>query len=344
LANTAVDAAADLVTDDDLQLALYLLFELHYSGNVMADEPGASSSGTDWEWDADLLRTREVLGCAFENQLRETYVPDVPDDLRNVPERLFAMAQAEPVRPSRGRRGPTSLPSFVARQATLDQLREVLVLRSPYQLKEADPHTFGIPRLHGRAKAALVEVQSDEYGGGRADRMHSELFARALRAVGLDDRPNAYLEAVPAVALASVNALSHLALHRRLRGALCGHLAAFEMTSSLPAKRYVAGMQRLGLGEDAWTFFDEHIEADAVHEQIAARDLCGGLLDDEPELAADVLWGAATCLGLDGRNADHVLAAVAGHRSALRVPVPEPGDALVSGTPPLVLLPGDPEE
>ena len=323
LAAVAVEQADDLVVDDDVQLALYLLHELHYSGNSLAtaDEP----DGPDWEWHPGLLRCRQVLTRAFEHQLRDTYARSAPGDLADVPAVLFAMARGDLAGDSgsgalaNGRRRPTSVASFIARQATLEQLREILVLRSPYQLKEADPHTFAIPRLRGRAKAALVEVQADEYGGGRADRMHSELFARSMRSVGLDDRPNGYLDVVPAVVLAAVNALSHFALHRRLRGALCGHLAAFEMTSSLPAKRYVAGMQRLGLDEDAWLFFDEHIEADAVHEQIAAGDLCGGLLDDEPGLAADVLLGASVCLGLDARVSEHVLSAWTGRCSALHV-------------------------
>jgi hypothetical protein len=277
-----------------------------------------------------------VLSGAFDRQLRDTYSLAVPGDLADVPAVLFAMARGDHAGGSAS--GPTahaprlatSVASFVARKATFEQLREILVLRSPYQLKEADPHTFAIPRLRGRAKAALVEVQTDEYGGGRADLMHAELFARSMRSLGLDDRPNGYLDAVPAVVLAAVNALSHFALHRRLRGVLCGHLAAFEMTSSLPAKRYVTGMRRLGLDEDAWRFFDEHIEADAVHEQIAARDLCGGLLDDEPELAADVLLGASVCLGLDARVSEHVLSSWTSRHSALRVELPDatlPDDA-----------------
>ena len=36
------------------------------------------------------------------------------------------------------------------------------------------------------AKAALVEIQSDEYGGGRPQRMHAELFAKTMRGLGLD--------------------------------------------------------------------------------------------------------------------------------------------------------------
>jgi len=198
---------------------------------------------------------------------------------------------------------------------------EQLVLRSPYQLKEGDPQTWAIPRLRGRAKAALVEIQSDEYGGGRADRMHAELFARSMRSLGLDGTPNAYLDHIPALSLANVNVLSMFGLHRRLRGALCGHLAAFEMTSSLPSKRVVAGMQRLGLGQDSWEFFDEHIEADAVHEQVAAHDLCGALAAAEPELVDDVLLGATACLELDARVATATLTAWRSGRSALRTPV-----------------------
>ncbi len=56
--------------------------------------------------------------------------------------------------------------------------------RSAYQLKEADPHSWAIPRLSGPPKAALVEIQADEYGGGRPDRMHAELFADAMEALG----------------------------------------------------------------------------------------------------------------------------------------------------------------
>jgi hypothetical protein len=64
--------------------------------------------------------------------------------------------------------GP-SLSSHLARNATQEQYAEFLMHRSVYHLKEADPHSFGIPRLGGTPKAALVEVQADEYGGGRPE-------------------------------------------------------------------------------------------------------------------------------------------------------------------------------
>ena len=183
-----------------------------------------------------------------------------------------------------------------------------MVHRSAYQLKEADPHSWALPRLTGPPKAALVEIQADEYGGGRPERIH----AHAVRRVDGGARPRsdaygAYLDAIPGVTLATVNLMSLLGLHRRWRGAIVGHLALFEMTSSIPNRRYANGLRRLGFGEAATDFFDEHVEADAVHENIAAVDLAGGLVRQEPELGADVLWGARALAALDARWAAHVL-------------------------------------
>ena len=273
-------------TDDDVQLTLLCLYELHYRGIAGVDDA--------WEWHPDLLGLRARLEAPFEAELRRT-VP-VPScerhDQAGVAERLFRLAASDD--------GP-SLSRVVARKATEQQLCEVLVHKSIYQLKEADPHTWAIPRLAGGPKAALVEIQADEYGDGDPGRMHAELFALAMRAFGLDDTYGAYVDHVPAETLASLNAMSLFGLHRRLRGAVVGHLAALEMTSSLPNRLYGNGVRRLGHDEVAATwYFDEHVAADAVHEQIAGRDLAGALAEQEPALVDDILFGAACCLALDG--------------------------------------------
>jgi hypothetical protein len=90
------------------------------------------------------------------------------------------------------------------------------------------------------------------------------------------------------------------------------------MTSSEPSRRYSAGLRRLGFDERTTVFYDEHVEADAVHEQIASVDMCGSLVAEEPELAVDVLFGAACCLAMDGVAAHHLLGAWEAGRSALR--------------------------
>jgi hypothetical protein len=302
--------AADPIADDDLQLALYLCYELHY---------GALDGVEDaWEWDPGLLAFRAMLERAFEAAQRAA-VPARSVRPRDVGSALQALVAEESVPPT------PPLSRFVETRASAGQVRELLVHRSAYQLKEADPHSWAIPRLSGAPKAALVEVQADEYGGGRADRVHATLFAQAMAALGLDPAYGAYLDRLPGITLATVNLMSLCGLHRRLRGAIVGHLAAFEMTSSLPNRRYANGLRRLGFADPAATaFFDEHVEADAVHEQIAAWDLAGGLATAEPELAADIMWGAAALLTLEARWAERLVTAWRRGASSLLVPLAQP--------------------
>jgi hypothetical protein len=103
-----------------------------------------------------------------------------------------------------------------------------------------------------------------------------------------------------------MNVISFFGLHRRLRGALVGHLAAFEMTSSLPNRAYGRGFRRLGFEDEATRFFDEHVEADSVHEVLAC-DLATLVATREPELAGDVVFGATAMTLLEDRFADRVL-------------------------------------
>ena len=304
---SALAGGTDVLRDDDLQLALFCLYELHYGGIAGVDDR--------LEWSAELLAARAAIETRFEAALRAAVpIPPRPEPTAAaVADALFALTSADS--------GP-GLARYVARKATLEQLREFLVQRSIYTLKEADPHSWGIPRLTGRAKAALVEIQSDEYGAGRPGRIHSAIFAATMRTLGLDDAYGAYVDLVPAVTLTSVNTMSLFGLHRRLRGAIAGHLAAFEMTSSIPNRQYGNGFRRLGFGEDTTWYFDEHVEADAVHEQIAARDLAGGLVEGEPALLDDVLFGAAACLTVDGWAGEQQLTAWTAGASSLRTPLP----------------------
>ncbi|MEA2357837.1 MAG: hypothetical protein QOI62_1097 [Solirubrobacteraceae bacterium] len=292
--------------DEDLQLALYLCYELHYRGLDGVDER--------WEWEPSLLRLRRAWEQAFESGLRELVGP-VPADgpvAEETDVELRAAIDADDGR---------SLSQHLERHGTLEQVLEFVVHRSAYQLKEADPHSWAMPRLWGPPKAALVEIQADEYGGGRAERIHAELFATTMAALGLDATYGAYLDHIPGVTLATVNLMSLFGLHRRWRGAIVGHLAVFEMTSSVPNRRYGAGLRRLGFGSDATGFFDEHVVADAVHESVAAVDLAGGLVRQEPALAGQVLWGARALLALEALWAEHLLSAWEAGRSSLRTPL-----------------------
>lgn len=304
LARDAAAATPDSLRDDDLQLTLFVLYSLHYV-------PGGWVRG-EWEWNSELLAARAAIEERFERDLREQVpVPDALPGAAGIPALLFELTSADS--------GP-SLSRYLAKKATLEQAQEALIQRSIYTLMEADPHSWAIPRLQGRAKVALVEIQSDEYGGGRAPRMHQTIFKRALDAAGLDSRYGAYVDVVPALTLASLNTMSLFGMHRRLRGAIVGHLAAYEMTSSIPCRKYADGYRRLGFADDVIDYFEEHVEADAVHEQIAGRDLAGGLAEDDPETIPDIVFGAAACLYVDGLVGEHMLSSWERGEPSLRRP------------------------
>jgi hypothetical protein len=93
------------------------------------------------------------------------------------------------------------------------------------------------------------------------------------------------------------------------------------MTSSAPCRRYARGLRRLGADDDTCDFYDEHVTADALHEQVAMHDLCGGLAEAEPELTEDIVFGAAVCLHVENRLAEHILAQWDARRSSLRTPL-----------------------
>ncbi|MFE4258859.1 iron-containing redox enzyme family protein [Streptomyces sp. NPDC056883] len=295
-------AVAVLVADpwgEDLQLALHLLYELHYRG--------FEGVGDDREWDPDLLRLRQAMETRFLHALR-TELADAP---RSV-EEAFAPLLVEPVDLT------DSISHLLETQGELWQLREYAALRSLYHLKEADPHLWVVPRLTGRAKAAMVAIEYDEFGAGRAADIHAQLFADLMDDLGLDPTYGRYLDHAPAPVLATVNLMSLFGLHRALRGALVGHFACVEVTSSPGSRRLAKAMRRCGAGPAAERFYAEHVEADAVHEQVVRREVIGGLLADEPHLEPDVAFGCAATVLLEDRLGAHLREAWENGRSALR--------------------------
>ena len=305
-ADPAADPAAADPYGDDLQLALYCCYELHYRGFAgVADE---------CEWSPGILALRRELERVFERAVRADVAP--ADGTR---EEVAAELEGLLEEPVEGR-GPSW---HLRRDGEVWQLREYVAHRSLYHLKEADPQAWVIPRLAGPAKAALVGVEHDEYGAGDPDRMHARLFADMMAALGLSPAYGHYLDAAPAATLAEVNFMSLCGLHRRLRGALVGQFAAVELTSSPGSERLVRGMRRLGCPEAAVAFYDEHVEADAVHEQVVRHGVVTPLLAAEPLLAGDVALGIRGSGMLGERFGTMLLDAWAARRPSLRVPLPD---------------------
>lgn len=283
----------------DLQLALYVCYELHYRGFAGVDPA--------WEWDTTLLELRAQLEQVFLDSVRQD-IGRIPSDTTANSE--MAAAATEPVHGS----GPSW---YLRDHGTWEQAREYFVHRSLYHLKEGDPHAWIIPRLTGQAKASFVAIEFDEYGAGRGPRTHQQLFADLLTAAGLNADYLAYLDVVPAESLAVVNLMSLFGLHRRWRGAAAGHFAATEITSPPGASRLVAALRRMGAPEPCVAFYAEHVEADAVHEQVVRTDVVGDLLHRAPQLETDVVFGMRAREAVENRLADLMTTAWSAGRSSL---------------------------
>jgi Iron-containing redox enzyme len=297
--------AVDVLNDDDAQLALTCCYELHYESFLDVDDR--------WEWSPDLLELTSRLERAFEARLFDEVGAPSQVAAKGVVPALLELVHAD---------GP-SLSRFLEERGSRDHMREFCVHRSEYQRKEADPHTWMIPRLRGRAKAAAVTIQYDEYGEGVPDAMHAELFATTMEALGLDPTYGAYRDLLPAATLATGNLVTMLGLHRRWRAACVGHLAVFEMTSVTPMTRYSSALRRLGIDEDARRFYDVHVEADAWHEQVAQHELVAGLLDTDPDAGGAVLFGARALMEVERRMTATMLDAWARDDTSLRARLPQ---------------------
>ncbi|MEU6328820.1 iron-containing redox enzyme family protein [Streptomyces sp. NPDC047049] len=286
----------------DLHLALYVLYELHYQGFEGVED--------DLEWAPALLSARRCLEEAFLQALRD----DIP--LLSAQEAMAGLLI------ERTADDGSSVSHYLKREGLLWQLREYAAVRSLYHLKEADPHAWVLPRLRGRAKAGMAAIEFDEFGAGRAEDIHAQLFADLMADLALEPAYGHYVDLAPAETLALVNLMSLLGLHRSLRGALIGHFATVEVTSSPGSRRLAEAMRRTGAGSAAERFYDEHVEADAVHEQVVRTEVVEGLLTDNPELEPDVAFGIGATVLLEDRLAAYLLAAWRENRSALPAPLP----------------------
>lgn len=270
----------------DLQLTLYLSYELHHRGFAGIDPR--------WEWDPGVLQFRARLEEAFETKLRDD-VGDVSSVqvLDEIP-RLCTQDSA--------------LASHLREHVTWAQLREYFVQLSVHHLKTDDAKPWA---THGLESAEFGESSSDG-----TDHLPRRCFAEVLGAAGLDASYLHYLNDAPAEALALVNAVSMFGLHRNLRGAAIGQVVAGKIALRRTSAALVDALVRLGAAQPCVQFYRDNVRPG----QKARCETVGVLLEDEPALEADVVQGIRTFELLEHRFVTHLLTCWADGRTSLRRP------------------------
>lgn len=280
--------------DRDTQLAWFMLNEASFAGWSTIDDAA--------EWYPDVVALRQRFENWFSTLVEQRF-GDITDPALAVDQIL------------NGLDGP-SMSRHLADHGTRDQVTESLMLRYPYQNKEADPHTFAIPRLAGAEKRALIEIQTGEYGVGHAS-THAELFNNALSALTVRSDHTDIIDRLPGIAFATSNLVAMGGLNRALRGVAIGQLALFEMDSVSPNGIMVEACDRLALPAATRRFFDVHVMADAEHQVIARQAFLEHYPTTEPEQAGNVLFGIKAQHEIDVELALTAIGAWTDGRSAL---------------------------
>lgn len=84
----------------------------------------------------------------------------------------------------------------------------------------------------------------------------------------------------------------------------------------------MAALKRIGAPDPCVHFYAEHVEADAVHEQVVRSGVVDDLLAREPGLERDVVFGMRAFGVVEDRLADHIMSSWTIGQSSLLRPLP----------------------
>ena len=137
----------------------------------------------------------------------------------------------------------------------------------------------------------LTRILWEEYGGGKLKRKHSSYFASMLEELDLDSRPEAYLDIVPWEVLANINHSFMLSEQKRKFLRYVGGLMFIEVSVPASFKHNKLAGDRLGLNDEAISYWAIHIEEDIRHGQWMLNDVALPLVEKYPEDAWELVMG-----------------------------------------------------
>ena len=296
----------DVVALDIAHRALYHLYSLAMWSPT--DAPRQN------EHDLTLAGVLRALEDGFERSLATIAPPDEPPrDPEEFATWLERIVLEEPPLPDRG------FGAFLRDSITLDQMRDIVAMRSLFFLKEPDPWAMVIPSLRGPAKAGLIDVLLDEYGWGRYDHMHSTVYEVLMDRLGLETGYDAYFDRTVHQFLAVLNYQGMLARHRRLCRRMYGYIYLVEAESPQAMRGYLAAFDRLGVTDpDIRRFYDLHVTADEDHQRVALEEMITPVVRAEPEARHEIARGVLGGQHLEDAFTRHLLERFSAGQSALR--------------------------
>jgi pyrroloquinoline quinone (PQQ) biosynthesis protein C len=178
---------------------------------------------------------------------------------------------------------------WLADEAGIDEIRWFLALEGGPDAGFDDLVATCQIGIDGDAKLELATNYWDEMGNGEDAAVHTNLYRRLVSALEL---PSVGEDELPMEALRRSILTGVLATNRRLQPELIGALGTIELQAGPRCRRVVRALLRVGAGEDARAFYEEHATADPRHGK-EWLDRVVGTLGDRPFWASGMIRGAA---------------------------------------------------
>ena len=291
----------DALAGEEVPLALYCLYELHYRGFA-----GVSD---DWEWDATCLELRRRLERASLRELRyevflsygieKMHAADVLMELSTLTNDTARLRSA-----------------LMTTDATDAQTQELTLLRSFLPTDSSAVPTGSVAHQRNQATAGERHTTSRPLIHPSWAPAGAELFGAVSEEHLLGSGKVENLELVPSATLSNLNVARMFILHRRWRAALAGHVTQ-QILHAEAHTGDLASYESEGGVTDRHRWAKVHV--DAVAHVAVLDQLIGGVLADEPALSDDVVFGARAYAYLETTFVTRVLSAWVNGRSSLRL-------------------------
>lgn len=169
--------------------------------------------------------------------------------------------------------------------------RRLLAIASLDGLVEASQLSRTLGGVGNEIHAVLTRLLVEEYGAGRLSRKHSTFFTTMLEALDMDTAPEAYFNWVPWEVLAIINHSFLVSDRKRDFLRYIGGLLYGELTVPATFIPYQQAGQRLGIPDEAMSYWKLHIKVDELHGEWMLDDVALPLVDRYPNQAWEILLG-----------------------------------------------------
>ena len=129
--------------------------------------------------------------------------------------------------------------------------RHLLTIASLDGLVEASQLSRVLGGVGSDVQLMLTKILWEEYGGGKLERKHSSYFAAMLEELGLNSKPEAYLDIIPWEVLANINHSFLLSEQKRKFLRYIGGLMYIEISVPTSFRNNKIAGERLGLSHKA---------------------------------------------------------------------------------------------